>query len=436
MLGGLRRPVGARAAAGRGGVTQLRANIASMLVWQVGAYLIPLLTFPFLTRVLGVRGFGEFGFAFAVASYMAMISDWGFNLSASGQVARARDDGAALTRLFWNTLAAKALLAAMCLAVLTGIVAFYPPARAMAPTMFAASGMVIANALTVNWALQGLERMGTFAVASLSGRVLTVPATFLLVHGPGDSWVAALVQSLGAIIGGGASLVLIGRTGLIGRAHATVGGVVDQLRKGWPLFVSILSANIYTSMNAIVLGVVAGPGVLGYYAAADRLRNAAQGVVSPISQAVYPHAMRLMAQDDRAGLAFAQRLMLIQGGITLLISLTMFCAAPLIILILAGPRFDAAVVPLMLLAPVPFLVGLSNVMGVQMMLPLGMEQHFSRVLMSAAGVNLLAVVPLSVYGGAPGTACATLLSEIYVAGAMVAVLKRSGYRLLPERKAA
>lgn len=402
------------------------ANITSMTLWQASSYLIPLLTFPYLTRTLGVVAFGEYGLAFAIATYLMMVVDWGFALSASGAIARHRDDRDRMSAIFWETLLAKALLLLLCLAGLVIAVLLLPGLRMMAATLFAAAGMVLANVLTVNWCLQGLERMGSFATAATIGKALTVPATFLLVHSPSDAWIAAAIQSGGSVAGGLISILLLRRLGVIGWTRATLGGALGQVRDGWHLFVSALSAGVYSSANPVVLGAFGGATQLGVYAAADRLRSAAQGLISPISQAVYPHSMRVMAQDPVRGLAFARRLLLAQGAFTLAISLVMFFGADLIIRILAGEAFLAAVPTLRILAPVPFVVGIGNVLGVQMMLPLDMKAQFSRILAGAALVYLATVVPLVLFGGANGAAAATLLAESYGSAAMALALYRRG----------
>lgn len=408
---------------------RLFANIAYMLMWQAGNYLIPLLTFPYLTRTLGVRGFGEFSFAFAIAAYISLVTDWGFALGATGEVARHREDHAKVTTIFWDVLTAKILLVTLCLVVLGIATLTIAPARAMAPALFAATLGVVAAALTANWCLQGLERLGSFALAATIGKMLTVPAILLLVHTPDDAWLAILIQSLGSGVAAVASIVLLRRLRVIGRISISMAGALDQIRKGWHLFLSSAAVNIYTSTNAVVVGVIGGPPGIAIYAAADRLRTAAQGVVSPISQAIYPHSNRLIAEDRSAGLAFGRKLLLIQGGVTAIISLALLIGAPVLIPLLAGAAFSPAILVLQLMSPLPFLVGVSNVLGIQMMLPMQMQAQFSGILTRAAILNVAVVLPLTWFFGAKGTAGGSVLAEIYVTGAMLAALRAQGFNV-------
>jgi O-antigen/teichoic acid export membrane protein len=409
---------------------RLAGNMASMIAWQIASYVIPLLTFPYLTRVLDLKGYGEFAFSFSLVTYISLITDWGFSLSASGEIARSAGDRERITYIFWHTLLAKCALLGACLLALGLAVLSVPMLRGMAPVLAAASLLAVANALTVNWCLQGLERLGAFATAAMIGRALTVPATFLFVHDRGDAWIAALVQSGGGLAAAAISMLLLLRTHAVARPMISLAGVTGQLRDGWHLFLSTAAVNLYTTTNAAVLGFLAGPAGLAPYSAADRLRAAAQGVIQPISQAVYPHSNRLMAQDRAAGFRFARKLLLWQGLFTLVVSLVLLAGAPLIVRILAGPRFEAAVPILRVLAFIPMLVGISNVLGVQVMLPLGHKAPFSRILTGAAVVNLILVLPLTWAFGAMGTAAGTLAAEIFVVAAMLRALVRLDLPLL------
>lgn len=404
----------------------LRGNILSMVVLQLSNYVIPLLTFPYLTRILGVTNFGTYALAFAVTTYLVLVTDWGFPLTASAQIARAGSDREEISRIFWATIAAKAVLGLVMVAGVLGAAVMVPQLRAVGLVLLCASGMVVANVVTVGWCLQGLERLGKFASAAAIGRALTVPATFLLVHGSGDAWIAALIQSGGALIGGMLSILLLVQLRVIGAPNASPRQVITQLREAWPLFLSAISVNLYTTTNTVLLGVLHGPAQVGLFSGADRLRAAAQSAIAPISQAVYPRASRLMHEDEAGAFLFARRLLWMQGLFTLAITLALAFGASPLIWLLAGPGFEGAIPVLRVLSPIPFLVGLSNVFGVQLMLPLGMKRLFSHILLASAVIDLLLVVPLSWRYGAVGTASAALIAELVVVVSMLITLLRAG----------
>src|ERR1700751_1033012 len=107
-----------------------------MYVWQGANYLLPLITLPYLARVLTPAGYGTLGFAGGVVAYLVLLTGWGFGLSATQQIAAGRDDPALVNAVFWNTMAAKALLAVASLAILAVAVFAIPDLRTHALVLF------------------------------------------------------------------------------------------------------------------------------------------------------------------------------------------------------------------------------------------------------------------------------------------------------------
>lgn len=401
-------------------------NMGSMIIWQIGNYVIALMTFPYLTRALSVHEFGTLSLSYAVAVYLTLVTDWGFNLSGPREVARLRDDSVAVNHVFWSIIAGKALLCTCALSLLAITAIIVPEVRAISGTLFAASGLAVANVFTVNWCLQGVERLGKFAVAATIGKALTVPATFLMVKHHDQAWLAALIQSAGAVFGGMLSIYFLRQLQIISAPSITISMVKARIKEAYPLFLSSIAINLYTTINTIALGLARSPTEVGFFGAADRIRAAAQGVISPISQAVYPRISRLMHNDREAGMRLAGRMLLIQGAATLCLSIVLFLCAPLIVSLLVGPKYQASVLLLRCISPIPFLAGISNVLGIQLLLPLGMKSSYSRILLGVAGINIFVVVPLSFYFGAIGTAIAAVSAEAVVVAGMTLVLRRAG----------
>lgn len=399
-------------------------NLLAMIVWQGSNYLIPLLTFPYLTRVLGPEHYGMLGFSTAIVAYCLIFSDWGFSLSASRSVATARGDPALLNGILWNTLAAKGCLSLCSLAVLGAAIILFPDLRRVAPILFAAWFAVLGNVITVSWFLQGLEKLERFAMSAFMGRVLSVPLTFLLVHKPEDAWRAAAIQALGTIVAGVFSIYFLFRLKVVGKPDITIKGVSQQLKAGWHIFLSNASISLYTNSNIVILSAVAGVHAVGLYSGADKMRVSAQGLISPISMAVYPRISRLMHEQREEGLRFARGLLFMQGGVTFGISLVLFLASKWLVHFAMGPAFDGSVAIFRWLAWLPFFVGVSNVLGIQIMLTLGLKKSFSRIVFASGIFSGIAIYPMCLFYGAEGAAATAFFTELIVTAAMVIVLSR------------
>ncbi len=389
-------------------------NIAALYGLQVGQYVVPLLLTPYLARTLGVAQFGALGVAAGIVAYFTMIVDWGFSFTAVQKVAFNRTDLPGLRKLIWDVVLARLLLGIPCSAILV-ILAILFPTLGSSTGIILATGLGLASSIfSMGWFLQGVERMGTYAWVSLVGRFLSLPLTFFFVRNPDDAWIAAAILSGTGLVSTIAGIIMAARFLPILPVYLSFRDARRQLGDGWHLFLSTGAINLYTTSNIVILGALAGPVAAGYFNGAERIKRVVQGAVAPLSTAMYPRINNMMVHN-RDGVWQAMRTMLIvQGGLTLVMSIALLFLARWITLVFLGPAFAGAVPTVQWMAAVPFLVGVSNVLGINMMIPLGMKRSLMWITLLGGAVNLALIVPLSLAYGSAGAAASVVIVEAMV----------------------
>ena len=410
-------------------MSTVRKNIAFLYILQGVAYLVPLVTLPYLSRVLGVEHFGVFGIALGVVSVMTLITDWGFSLTATQQVARHANDPQRLQHILWDTYWARMGLGAVSFLGLGVVMTVMPSLGGLGLVMLAASVQVLTSMLSVGWFLQGLERMGGLVTASIVSRILSIPLLVLFVHEPSDVALATLIPGLCNFIPAVVSLYIAGRLVPLFPVRFDVQGMWSQLCAGAHLFLSMSAVNLYTQSTVLILSALAPTSQVGFYHGADRIRRAVQTLIGPVSTALFPRINNLLGRDRAAARQLMWRMLIGQGGATFVLSAVMYLSAPWGVPLVLGPTFAPAVPVVQWLAPIPFLVGLNNALGVSIMLPLGMKSEVAAIVAVSAALNLIAMVLLCPAHGAIGAAMSSTLTETFVTTAMgVIVFRRSGYR--------
>ncbi|MFM0414721.1 flippase [Paraburkholderia aromaticivorans] len=394
----------------------------ALSVLQVANMVLPLATLPYLFHVLGPDHFGAYVFAQAMVTYLVLLADYGFNWSATGEIARVQKDRNAVSRIFWKTQVAKTLVACVGLALLVLGVLLVPKVNELRGIMFATFPLVIGTVLFPQWLFQGLERMSFVTVSTLSARLLVIPATYLLVHSPEDTWRAALIASMSTVVAGLISLALIARMRLISFWLPGVSDVIGAFRDGWHVFMATAAISLYTTTNSVLLGFLAGNVTLGYFGAADKIRNVAQSLIAPLSNTLYPRVNALFAEDIAKAYALVRKALYAMSIIMFAVSVMLWVLAPWIVRIGMGPQYAPVVDVLRWMAFVPWMVALNNVLGLQMMLPLGMKKKFSEILLGSGVFNVALLVPLSIRYGAQGAAASILATEALVTGCMALYL--------------
>ena len=411
-------------------MSAVRRNILALYILQGANYLLPLIVVPYLVRVLGATGYGRVAFAQGFIGYFVVLTDYGFNLSATRAVALARNDRTALSRVFSAVIFVKAAFMSVYFGIMLALIT-YVPQLAHDRTLYLLTFLsVLGNVLFPVWLFQGLERMRAITTLTISARLLTSASIFFFVHSRGDYRIAAALQASSSVIAGIAALMLIPSMTQLRIRWPGISMLRTVTSDGWHVFLSTAAISLYTSSSVFVLGILSNPAVVGYFSAAQKLIRAVASLVSPLSQAVFPRVAFLAERDRTAALAFAGRLLLWQGLATLVMSVAVFIfARPLVFLVL-GPRFAPSVPVVLWMAPLPLIIGLSNVFGVQIMLNFGMKKTFSRILILSALTNVLLLVPLAHWFAAQGAAISVLVTEFVVTASMYIALRLR--RILPQ----
>lgn len=373
---------------------------------------------PLLARRLGPESWGEVLLAQAVGIFLTLVVEFGFDLSATREVARHQHDRVELRRILGSVTGLK-----MALAGLAGSVALLANLMLGAPIswplLLGALMWGVFQAFAPLWFFQGLERVGFAVTVDLVARAASVVLVFLVVQGPSDAWLVLPLQGLG----GGAAVVV-----LHAMAWRTIGGAVlrgprDALRWGLPLFLFRAMVSLYTTVNTLILGGFAPTAAVAHFGGADRVARSAQGLLQPASLAFFPRLASLLgtSRKDARRLARLSFVAMALGG--LFLSVCLYVLAPWIVAALLGPGYEPAVRVLRILSPLPFLGGMSNALGIQWMLPLGMDRAFNAIIALGAALNLALVFGAGAQRGATGIAWCIIATEAFVVAAMLTYLR-------------
>lgn len=414
------------ASTGTSHIPSLRHNVVALGLVNVSNYVLPLVTIPYITRVLGVEAYGKVAFAQVLVAYLILLVDYGFSWSTSRKIAANRSDRHFVSQTFVATFVAQWTL--LIAAAVIGLVFILKIERLRIDLWLyvAAFTSVIGTALFPIWFLQGLERLQAVATIQVVPRLLAVVPIFFFVKVPEDAIWVLVISGVGALLGGIGAIWWIQRERLIDWLWPGWNAIMSELREGVGMFGSRVSISLYTTLIPLVLGWVAGPVALAYFNLADKLRRAAQSLISPLSQALFPRMSHLVAIRDGTAFTLIKRsfyaVLLIAGSA----SFGLWFLADWLVWLMGGDEFKDAATVLRWLAPVPLIIGLSNLLGVQIMIPKQMSRAFNGVLASAAAVSLLIIWPLSEFYAASGAAATILIIETFVTLVMTIILWRHG----------
>jgi PST family polysaccharide transporter len=400
---------------------KLVQNALSLYGVQIATYVIPLITIPYLARVLGVAGWGLVAIAQGFGSYVGILGEYGFGLSATREVARHREDREKLAFTLAGVLGAKLMLVAVSfpLALVAG--RWVPVFRDHPALLWSGMFWALAQGFSVMWYFQGLERMRLVATLDISAKVLATVGVFFLVRRPEDGWRVLVLQGCGFLISAAVSLFLVYRE--VSFRMPSWAGSWEALRMGWSMFLFRSSVSLYTAGNAFILGIFVSPEFVGYYAGAEKISRAVLGILNPISQTLYPRLSHLVSHSQFRAARLARISIGVMGGAGLAMGAVVFALAPVIVRMVLGAHFTPAVPVLRVLALLVPLVAIGTVLGIQWMLPLGMDSAFNKIILLAGVINLSLALVLAPAYTDMGMAWAVVIAETFVSATMYLLLR-------------
>lgn len=401
---------------------KLWENLVSLCGVHVLNYIMPLITLPFLARALGTVHWGELAFAEAYATYLSVLIEFGFGLSATREVAQVRHDPAARSRLLAGVMGGQALLTAGALAVTIALGCGLHAFLAYRPLLPFAFLLAAFRAMNPVWYFQGLERTVLIASVTATANIAAAAGMLLLVRSPQDTWIPLALRAGAAM---GAALISLA---IAYRDTPFVFPMLSEawstLRKGWSLFAFKGVVSLYTTANVVLLGMLATPGVVALFAGAEKIANAAASGVNPISQAFYPRISYLLSHDREHAIRTARLSLIMTVGSGIIFGLTILIGAPFLVHVLLGPGFDRAIPVLRMLSVLPPAIATSNVLGIQWMLPLRLESQFNWVIVAAGFSNIALALTLVPRFGHVGMAVGVDAAELIVASSIFVLLRR------------
>jgi PST family polysaccharide transporter len=391
---------------------------------QICTYALPLITFPYLARVLGPSGWGSVVFAQAIGAVIAVFVEYGFDISASRETSRHRNEPGLLSELISGVLGAKVLLAALCIC---GAVFSRRFTHHVAPSLalfWSSTIWGVCQGINMLWYFQGLERMRLASALEIGGKVVATLSIFVLVHNPDDGWKVMAAQCVGCVVAHGVTVVLAYRE--VGFVWPTLSSVLNALRLGWSMFLFRAVQGLTGSLNGLVLGWVAPMAVLGQYAGAERISRVFQQGLWPINQALYPNLTKQMRENRHDAMKMVRLSIFFLGGLGLLFGLILFLGAPLLVHVVLGDAFHGSIPALRVFSLWIPLIALSTVITFQLLLPNQMDRQFNVVVLSAGLLGFGCALLLAPGFQAVGIAWSVVVAQLYTLIAFSVVMARAG----------
>nr|MBN2277841.1 flippase [candidate division Zixibacteria bacterium] len=391
-----------------GGKTRLIENFISLSFLRGINYILPLITLPYLTRILGVEKFGLVMFAQAFVWYFMNISDYGFYLSATREIAVNRDDRNAVDIIFSSVIFIKLALATagfLSLGVIVFAFAKFRPDWILYLTTY---GMVFGYTIFPEWFFQGMERMKYITIINLTAKSLFTISIFIFVRRAADYNLVPILNSLGFLVAGLIGLTVAFRQFKVRLFWPGMENIKGRLKDGFHIFITGLMPQLYNNSATFILGLLTNNILVGYYAAASKVMEALNSIIYIISQTFFPYLNRQLS-DHRSF-----RNIIIGTG--LIISVFVFWQARFLVGVIFGAGYESSIILLRILSFSPILIAIIVCYGTNYLLIIKEDRLYLKITMTASLAGFASAWFLIPWLGHIGAAINIVLARGLLAG--------------------
>lgn len=399
----------------------LKLNFVMNAILTMSAFIFPLISFPYVSRILLPEGTGKVSFATSLIAYFTMFAQLGIPTYGVRACARVRDDRIALTRTAQELLIINLVMTAFSYGVLVLSLLFVPRLRAERTLYLLVSLSMLFNTLGMEWLYKALEQYTYITIRSIVFKLVALVAMFALIHSKEDY-----------VIYGGITIFASSASGMMNFIHARkfislrpVGGYhfKPHLSAVAVFFAMACASTVYTNLDTVMLGFMTSDETVGYYNAAVRIKSILVSIVTSLGAVLLPRAsyyvehgeMDRFRQITRKALNFV-----FLAAVPMMVYFILFARQG--IYLLSGENYAGSVIPMQWIMPTLLFIGLSNVLGIQILVPLGRERAVLWSIVAGAAVDVVLNVLLIPSYGAAGAAAATSAAELVVLAVQFVVL--------------
>ena len=364
-------------------------NFAYLSLLQIASYLFPLITMPYLARVIGVDGFGKIAFAAAVMVWIQTIADWGFNYTATRDVAKNRNNINVVSKVFSNVLYSRLLLSIISFLFLILLVVAIPLFSENRDVLFVSFLMIPGHIFFPEWFFQAMEKMKYITIANVISKFCFTIAVFLFIHDKSDYILQPLFVSLGFVMAGIFSLYLILIKWRIKLLRPSFRDIYETIKASFNIFINTIMPNLYNSLSVVLLGFWGGAAANGIFDAGTKMINICQSFLSIIARTFFPY----LSRSTKSHSLYSK----LSISIAVFLSIVLFVLSPIIIKIIFTKEFEDSIVVLQICSLSLIFLTLTDVFGTNYLIVRGHEHIIRRITERGSVIGFFIALPLVYY---------------------------------------
>lgn len=400
-------------------------NYLYNLIYQILLIIIPIITTPYVSRVLGADGVGKFSFSNSIVSYFVIFASLGFGYYAQREIAKYQDNRKKQTEIFWEIIIVRSVSVLMVLIVYFTAMALGAFKEEYTVLMIILSINILSVAFDISFLFAGNEDFSKTVLTNTLVRILNVIAIFVFVKDRNDLWKYTLITVLTVLVAN-ASLALYAKNFLC-KIEVKNLKPIRHIKPAAILFLPTIAVSVYAYLDKTMIGVITGSDFEnGFYEQAEKIVKMVMTVVTSLGTVMIPRNANAFERKDmdaiRQNIYRSVRFVLLLG-IPMMIGL--IAVSDNMVPWFLGDGYYKSANIMKILSVLILAIGLNNVFGLQYLIPAGEDKKFTISVTCGAITNFLLNLVFIRLFKSYGAAIATIAAETVVAIIMFCFIRKN-----------
>lgn len=398
----------------------LKKNFAFNSAYQLLQVITPLVTTPYLARVLGPEQSGVFSYTQSITNYFVLFATLGISTYGVRAIAQCGDDRRLRSKVFWGAYASQLISGGLAALAYVAYAVFIHEGGMLITLLW--SLWLIFAAMDVSWLLFGCEEFKIPTIRSTATKLLSLVFIFAFVKTRDDLWLYVLAISGSFFLNGIIVWPFVRR--YVDYVRPSASEVKRHLRGNIGLFVPVIAVSVYTTLDKIMLGVMSSEEQVAFFSYSERISRLPLSVLQALGVVMMPRMSYLLMEGQRE-----KALGLLKNSIWIMLAASMALAfgisavAPEFVPVFLGEGYEPCVSIMTFLVVIIPVISATNVIGKQYLLPLSRDREYTLSLIVGAGFNVVVNVILIPRMGAAGAAIGTIAAEVSILVVQVACVR-------------
>lgn len=410
----------------------IKFNFLYNILLQVSKVIFPLITAPYVARVLEPEGVGLFNFANTYANYFALFAALGVPFYGIREIAKVRDDIESQTKFVSEIISLLLVTTILCVAIYLGTLLLIPQLNENFLIFILSALCLYITPFRIDWYFQGKEEFGYITMRSLVIKVVSIACLFIFVHEKSDLINYVIINAACTTINELWNYIKLYKTGV--HPYLTL-DFKKHLKPLLVLFSSSVAISIYTILDTLMLGFMTDYNQVGYYNSATNISKSILPIATSLAAVVMPRMSYYTKTENWEEIKrLLKKSLDVVSFLCFPLMMGVIVIAPTFVPLFFGDKFVNAILPLQVVIGVVTAIGFNNLLGIQVLIGLGKDKLFLNAVLVGTFSNFFLNLLLIPYIGAVGAAIASVTAETLILFYEVYLVRKhtqirfSGYR--------